>query len=195
MAPRHDKVPATTSSPLRTTKVNSPSVAGYNRIAEARALELIQNCILGELSVNAQLKKQHGCFSHDKRKLGKHLKHAVRAQKTLSLAKREEIMAQEHEAMMWKLKRLEVQAHAREMRRKLHKQNQEIRLKRLELKGLKKQERELRQVLEQCESQAQALSTTSASLVFRSNLNRIYMLAAALLSFLLVRIFSYSYLV
>ncbi|KAG9307756.1 hypothetical protein G9A89_023321 [Geosiphon pyriformis] len=198
MAPRNERGPTLRSVPKHKQKVGSSSVGvEYTLFANARVINLPKICkrAVGKSTVIKDTKGQDSLVSRNKRKVASSLKQSGYGQKISPLTRREEIMAQQHQAMMWKLKSLEVRAHAKEMKKVLLKQNKEIRRKRLELRKLKEMERELRRVLEQCESQSQELSVTSASLVFRSNLNRIYMLAAALLSFLLVRIFSYSHLV
>ncbi|CAG8796581.1 28763_t:CDS:2, partial [Racocetra persica] len=71
-----------------------------------------------------------------------------------SLRERDKVIALEQEAMMYKFKRQEIQAQARELRRKIHKKNKEIRQKKHEVKYLRAIERELIEYLEKCESQS-----------------------------------------
>ncbi|CAG8438600.1 8711_t:CDS:2 [Ambispora leptoticha] len=171
MAPRHDRKPLLASAPSSKAKIGSSSATGNSPFADARALEAIFKSVGGENYVKNTSKKQHSLVAKNKRKVAFNLKHAAVLEQKVSfsspLSQKEECMALEHEAMMWKLKRLEVQAHAREMRLALHKQHEETRKKRQELKRLKEVEHELRELLEKCESHSQELSVTSASLVFR----------------------------
>jgi len=118
-----------------------------------------------------------------------------------SLQERDEIRAMEKEAIMYKLQRQEIQAQTRELRRALYKKNQEIRRKKREVKCLKAFERELINFLDKCDNQPADIQPSitnnlqiaaAAPSAFRANLYRIYVLCAALLSFLLVRVVSYG---
>jgi len=118
-----------------------------------------------------------------------------------SLQERDEIRALEKEAIMYKLKRQAIQVQTRELRRELYKKNQEIRRKKREVKCLKAFERELIKFLDKCDNQPADIQrplsnnlqiAAVAPSAFRANLYRIYVLCAALLSFLLVRVVSYG---
>jgi len=112
-----------------------------------------------------------------------------------SLQERDEIRALEKEAILYKLKRQEIQAQTRELRRALFKKNQEIRRKKREVKCLKAFERELIRFLEKHDNQSadiqQPISNNlqAAPPTLRA---RVYLWYAALFSFLLVRVVSYG---
>ncbi|CAG8442961.1 4690_t:CDS:2 [Ambispora gerdemannii] len=168
MAPRYDRKPVLVGTPTNKTKIGSSSATGYSPFADSRALELILNNVQGEIVGKNISKKQHSLVAKNKRKVAFNLKHTVFKKKASSpLSQQGEFMTQEHEAKMWKYKRIEVQAQVRKAKRALHEQKEKIHKKRQELKRLKIIESELRQILDKCESQSQELSVTSASLVFR----------------------------
>jgi len=158
-------------------------------------------------SVNFEPKKKNILNNNNllnKRKVRFNLAHRIAIQERNhkgSLQERDEIRALEKEAIMYKLKRQEIQAQTRELRRELYKKNQEIRRKKREVKCLKAFERELIKFLDKCDNQPadiqQPLSNNLqiaavAPSAFRDNLYRIYVLCAALLSFLLVHVVSYG---
>jgi len=158
-------------------------------------------------NVNFEPKKKNILNNNNllnKRKVRFNLAHRATIQERKhkgSLQERDEIRALEKEAIMYKLKRQEIQAQTRELRRELYKKNQEIRRKKQEVKCLKALERDLIRFLDKCDNQPadiqQPLSNNLqiaavAPSAFRANLYRIYVLCAALFSFLLVRVVSYG---
>ncbi|CAG8803834.1 9172_t:CDS:2 [Cetraspora pellucida] len=205
MAPRQDRTPLVLN---RTTRgASSPgfyfgtlsaisTFGGGNFEGGVRTYDsyMIRNNV-GELyPCHAEYKKKN-IINGNKRKVYFNLAHAVR-EHTESLRERDKVIALEQEAMMYKFKRQEIQAQARELRRKIHKKNKEIRQKRHEVKYLRIIERELIEYLEKCESQsreeAQPVIQVASPLAFGANLYRVYVLCAALISFLLVRVVSYG---
>jgi len=170
--------------------------------------DMRDNVFLDLLSnVNFEPKKKN-IFNNNnllnKRKVRFNLAHRATIQERKhkgSLQERDEMRALEKEAIIYKLKRQEIQAQTRELRRALYKKNQEIRRKKREVKCLKAFERELLKFLDKCDNQPadiqQSISNNlqiaaAAPSAFRANLYRIYVLCAALLSFLLVRVVSYG---
>ncbi|CAG8809676.1 341_t:CDS:2 [Gigaspora margarita] len=204
MAPRQDKTPLVLN---RTSRgVSSPGLyfgtlsaistfggGNFEGGGKTHDSYMIRNNV-GELYHNAEYKKKN-IINGNKRKVHFNLTHAVR-EHTESLRERDKVIALEQEAMMYKFKRQEIQTQARELRRKIHKKNKEIRQKKHEVKYLRIIERELIEYLEKCELQSreevQPVVQTASPLAFGANLYRVYVLCAALVSFLLVRVVSYG---
>lgn len=221
MAPRQDRThplvfghSATTNARLTSTKGGYYSYgcggcggieSGFRGLNDFGIRDNMFFDLLG--NVNFEPKKKNILNNNNllnKRKVRFNLAHRATIQERKhkgSLQERDEIRALEKEAIMYKLKRQEIQAQTRELRRELYKKNQEIRRKKREVKCLKALERDLIRFLDKCDNQSadiqQPLSNNLqiaavAPSAFRANLYRIYVLCAALFSFLLVRVVSYG---
>ncbi|CAG8483326.1 10031_t:CDS:2 [Funneliformis mosseae] len=117
-----------------------------------------------------------------------------------SLQERDEIRALKKEAIMYELKCQIIQAKSRELQRILYEQDEEILRKEKEVRDLRSIERTLIKFLEEYENQPvdiqqpvpNNLQIAAAPSAFKDNIYRIYVLCAALLSFLLVRVVSHG---